>query len=155
MHERGFTLVEIIIALTILALLFTVVSYIQAKGAAGYAVTRQQVEVQESLRIALSKMSTELKTASASTISITSNGRKISFKTSAGPSGFRLDSNARELEKYYDGKYSGVWQPFASNIEDVFFQYDPELAFIDITVKGENGVSGVKEMKTGISLRVR
>lgn len=149
--ERGFTLVEVIIALTILTFLFTVVSYIQAKGATGYAVTSQQVEVQESLRIALSKMSTELKAASASTISITDYGRKISFKTSAGTSGFRFDPIGRELEKYING----VWLPFASNIEDVFFQYDPELAFIDITVKGENGTSGVQELKTGVCLRVR
>jgi prepilin-type N-terminal cleavage/methylation domain-containing protein len=33
MNQRGFTLVEIIIALTILSMLFIVISYIQARGA--------------------------------------------------------------------------------------------------------------------------
>jgi prepilin-type N-terminal cleavage/methylation domain-containing protein len=60
MNQRGFTLVEIIIALTILSMLFIVISYIQARGAASYAATSQSVEVQESLRIALNKMSREL-----------------------------------------------------------------------------------------------
>jgi prepilin-type N-terminal cleavage/methylation domain-containing protein len=39
MNQRGFTLVEIIIALTILSMLFIVISYIQARGAASYAAT--------------------------------------------------------------------------------------------------------------------
>ncbi|MDR9757907.1 MAG: PilW family protein [Thermacetogeniaceae bacterium] len=151
MREQGFTLVEIIIALTIFAFLFTVIAYIQARGAASYTLTSQQVEVQESLRIALSKMSTELKAASPSTVRISNDGRKISFDNSDGTAGFRYDPYSRELETYING----VWLPFASNIEDVLFQYCPELAVAYITVKGKNGISGTQELTTAVSLRVR
>jgi prepilin-type N-terminal cleavage/methylation domain-containing protein len=73
MNQRGFTLVEIIIALTILSMLFIVISYIQARGAASYAATSQSVEVQESLRIALNKMSRELKGAEVGSIEISAD----------------------------------------------------------------------------------
>jgi len=149
--KQGFTLVEIIIALTVLALLFPVIAYMQAKGTASYTFTSQQVEVQESLRIALSKMSTELKTASPSTVRISNDGRKISFDNSERTAGFRYDPYSREVESYING----VWLPFASNIEDVLFQYYPELAVVDITVKGRNGISETQELTTTVSLRVR
>lgn len=151
MGKQGFTLVDVIIALTVFAFLFTVIAYLQAEGTSDYTLTSQQVEVQESLRIALSKMSTELKAAIPSTVRISDDGRKISFNNSDGLAGFRHDPYSRELETYING----VWLPFASNIEDVFFQYYPELAVVDITVKGKKGISRTQELTTAVSLRVR
>ncbi len=151
MGKQGFTLVEIIIALTVFALLFTVIAYLQAKGTNSYTSTSQQVDVQENLRLALSKMSTELRAANPSTVRISNKGRTISFDNSDGLAGFRHDPYSRELETYING----VWLPFASNIEDVLFQYHPELAVVDITVKGKKGSSEIQELTTTVSLRVR
>lgn len=150
MNERGFTLVEIIIALTILALLFTVIAYIQAAGAASYTVTSQRVEVQESLRIALKKMGSELKGGSSSSVSIIDDGQTIIFESASGTSGYRYDARDKELETYVNG----VWLPFASNIEDVLFLYDTDLHLVTIKVRGERERSGSYEVEIGVFLRV-
>jgi prepilin-type N-terminal cleavage/methylation domain-containing protein len=148
--QRGFTLVEMIIGMTIFAFLFTVISYIQARGAASYAVTSQRVEVEESLRIALNKMSSELKEAEAGNISITNNGQQINFVRNAELGAFRYDALDQELETYVNG----AWLPFASKIAGVSFSYDPDLHFIDIVVQGERGIGGVQEAATGVYLVV-
>jgi prepilin-type N-terminal cleavage/methylation domain-containing protein len=122
MNQRGFTLVEIIIALTILSMLFIVISYIQARGAASYAATSQSVEVQESLRIALNKMSRELKGAEVGSIEISADGQKILFSSANVYSGFQFDEDGRELEIDVDESVRESWQPFASNICEVFFR---------------------------------
>jgi prepilin-type N-terminal cleavage/methylation domain-containing protein len=123
MNQRGFTLVEIIIALTILSMLFIVISYIQARGAASYAATSQSVEVQESLRIALNKMSRELKGAEVGSIEISADGQKILFSSANVYSGFQFDEDGRELEIDVDESVRESWQPFASNICEVFYRY--------------------------------
>lgn len=150
MNQSGFTLVETIIALTIFAFLFTVISCIQANGAASYTLTSQRVEVQENLRIALNKMSGELKEAEAESIVVTNNGQKIIFIRDTVSGGFRFDAVDQELETYVNG----VWLPFASCITEVFFQYEPEMHFVDIIVKGEKGASGIQESTTGVYLVV-
>ncbi|MDD4360631.1 MAG: prepilin-type N-terminal cleavage/methylation domain-containing protein [Syntrophaceticus sp.] len=154
MNQRGFTLVEIIIALTILSILFIVISYIQARGAASYAATSQSVEVQESLRIALNKMSRELKGAQAGSIEIEDDGQKILFSSAEGNGGFRYDAAGQELETDVSENIRESWQPFASNICEVSFQYDPNLYFVDIVIKGDGGSGVVQEAATGVSLVV-
>jgi len=149
-NQRGFTLVEIIIGLTIFAFLFTVISYIQARGAASYVVASQRVEVQESLRIALNKMSSELKEAEAGSINIINDGRQVNFISVGEYCGFRYDAVDQELETYING----VWLPFASNIVGVFFQYEPDLHLVDIVIQGEKGASGTQEVTTGVCLVV-
>jgi prepilin-type N-terminal cleavage/methylation domain-containing protein len=154
MNQRGFTLVEIIIALTILSILFIIISYIQARGAASYAATSRNVEVQESLRIALNKMSRELKGAEVGSIEISDDGQQISFRSNGGCGGFRYDAVDQELETDVSENVSETWLPFASNICGVSFHYDPDLYIVDITIKGDGGSGGVQEAKTGVSLVV-
>jgi len=149
MAERGFTLVETIIALTIMAFLFTIIAYIQVRGAMTYSVTRQRVEVQESLRIALNKMSSELREAEAGSIVVGKGGQEISFSRDGACGRFSYDTCDKELEADFEGKPL----PFASNIAAVSFSYDSERRFVDIVVRGEMGRSGVEEVTTGIYLR--
>ena len=141
---------EIIIALTIFAFLFTVIAYIQARVQLAIHLPVSRWKYRKASNCS-QQMSTELKAASPSTVRISNDGRKISFDNSDGTAGFRYDPYSRELETYING----VWLPFASNIEDVLFQYCPELAVAYITVKGKNGISGTQELTTAVSLRVR
>lgn len=152
MNQRGFTLVEIIIALTILSILFIVISYIQARGAASYAATSQSVEVQESLRIALNKMSRELKGAEVGSIVIKDDGQRISisFSNADGDGCFEYRPVAQVLQTYV----SGQPLPVASNICGVSFHYDPELHFVDILIQGEDSSGGIQEAATGVHLVV-
>jgi hypothetical protein len=114
----------------------------------------QSVEVQESLRIALNKMSRELKGAEVGSIEISADGQKILFSSANVYSGFQFDEDGRELEIDVDESVRESWQPFASNICEVFFQYDPELYFVDIVIKGDGGSGVVQEAATGVCLVV-
>lgn len=154
MNQRGFTLVEIIIALTILSILIIVISYMQARGAASYAATSQSVEVQESLRIALNKVCRELKGAEVESIVILKHGQQINFSSAGAASGFRFDEQDQELEMDVDQGVKVVWLPIASNICQVSFQYDPELCIVDIVIKGEDSSGVVQEAATGVRLVV-
>ena len=60
-NQKGFTLIETIIALTILSFLVTAVLLIYAEGYLNYAKNNQKMEVQENLRFTLNKMSREIR----------------------------------------------------------------------------------------------
>ncbi|GAB6275263.1 MAG: hypothetical protein STSR0004_21280 [Peptococcaceae bacterium] len=60
-NQKGFTLIETIIALTILSFLVTAVLLIYAEGYLNYAKNNQKMEVQENLRFTLNKISREIR----------------------------------------------------------------------------------------------
>ncbi|KUK32247.1 MAG: hypothetical protein XD63_0489 [Thermoanaerobacterales bacterium 50_218] len=158
LDESGFTFVEAIMALTIFAIVISAVALIYVTGYRSYYREQQQIEVQESLRIALDKMSRNIRQAVSVTV-CGENGEELEDQTD-GPwlefslsetesSGYRFDEEQQEIEE----KVGGEWQPVASNVTDLNFRYDSESNTVAITVRGEKGNSGVIELSTKVHLR--
>ncbi|MGD0152185.1 MAG: prepilin-type N-terminal cleavage/methylation domain-containing protein [Thermacetogeniaceae bacterium] len=121
MKKSGFSLVEVIVALTIYGFVLMMLSVMLVRGYTSYAMVSQQVDVQESLRIAMDKMSNGIRRAQAGKVLIAANGHQITFTDGQGKAGgYRLDSVNRQIEQKFESK----WLPVASNISDLSFILD-------------------------------
>lgn len=159
----GFTFIEIMVAMTILAVVLTVTSAIYLSGHQHFFREGERVEVQENLRLALGKMSRGLRQARAGEVkvcdqqgqeSLDRKGPWIVFSTPEGStSGYRLDAQEEEIEEKLPGG-TGDWQPLASNITYLHFEYDPASKEVRIVARGEKGKSGPIELSTMVYLRV-
>jgi len=162
----GFTFVEVIVAMTILALVFTGASAVYLSGYQNFFRETDRVEVQENLRFALGKMSRSLRQASGSSVTVyrirgdgqrepspNNTGPWIEFSTSQGPGGYRFDPRDKEIEEKLPGG-TGDWQPLASYISLLYFEYDPAGRKISVVAQGEKGRSGPIDLSTVIHLRI-
>ncbi|HAA90664.1 MAG TPA: hypothetical protein DCE07_08895 [Peptococcaceae bacterium] len=151
--ERGFTFVEVIVAMTILAFVVTIVSLLYVSGYRNYGREEQRIEVQENLRIAVKKMSQKIRQADPESITIDpDNADSITFFVpSEGESGYRFDDADGEIEECIG---DDQWLPIASYITYLRFEYDEVEKTVTITVRGKKGESGPVELSTKIYLRV-
>lgn len=133
MHTKGFTLVETVVALTIFAFMFMLISLVLVRGYKGYVQTTQRIDVQENLRIALDQMSTHIRSARASTVNVTQNRQQLTFFNSQGNAdGYRLDSVGQEIEE----RFGSDWLPIASNVTALDFDFDHTCNMVTINTSG-------------------
>lgn len=146
----GFTLIETIVALTIFYFVVTTVLFLHADGYAGYVKISDRTEVGENLRIALNRMSRNIRQAK-NVRSVADKPPQIKITPSDGQYvyGYRHDPLGREIEE----NISGVYLPIASHVTYLEFKYDHADKTVAIVVKGEKGSSGVIEMRTKVFLR--
>ncbi len=149
--REGFTLVETIVSMTIFCFVFSAVIFLQSSGFAFYVKVNNKVEVEENLRIALVRMSRNIRQAN-SVCSVADNPPKIAITPPAGNDvyGYRYDAYGREIEE----SVGGVYLPIASHITFLEIKHAPDDRTVSIKVKGEKGNSGVIEMSTKVQLRV-
>lgn len=126
---EGFTLVEVVVAVTILVIALSAALLLYAQGTLIYNREEVQVDVQENARIALDRLVRELRSAKEI------NEVKINSIT------FTLDDGSR-VRYYHDTfrqqlmreKGSGV-NPVASFIKDLRFEREPPYASSDVLIK--------------------
>lgn len=149
--REGFTLVETIISMTIFCFIFSAVLFLQSSGFSFYVKVNNKVEVEENLRIALARMSRNIREAN-SVCSLAANPPQIEITPAAGNDvyGYRYDVSGREIEESIGGTYL----PIASHITFLELRYAQDGRTVSITIKGEKGNSGVVEMSTKVLLRV-
>lgn len=152
--SRGFTFIEAVVALTIMAIAVTAASLLYVSGYRQYAREGDRIEVQENLRIAAARMAAKIRQADPGSVSITDSGRCIEFTLSfSGKSaGYRFDPAEKEIEEKTEGTSGYVWLPVASHITDLVFAREGNS--ITVTVEGEKGPSGKVRLSTEVSLRV-
>lgn len=148
MNNRGFTLIETIVAMTVFLVAVTSILYIYSNGYVSYIKNNNKIEAQENLRIALNKISRNIRQAERVT-SVT--GTQITIEPVEGNNicGYRYDSNNKEVEVNAGGTYL----PIASNIVYLNFDYDSNNKVVTITVRGQKDNSDVIEMNTKVQLR--
>jgi prepilin-type N-terminal cleavage/methylation domain-containing protein len=163
--NKGFTLVEAIVSLTIFVLAVSAVLTVYLQGYAGYLENNQKIEVQEGLRIALNRISRDLRQAKSEpeifkqdgSLSRDGTGSKISFLTASGETvTYSFDRRDRELEVRRGA--AGSFQPVVSHIEDLEFQFDSDKKIVAIYIRGKKHNSNppvVYEMKTKVQARAR
>ena len=152
-NERGFTLVEIMVAMTIFAFVLTGILLLYVNGYRSYAGTSRRIEVQENLRYALSWMARDIRQASSVQV--------------LGSDSICLNIPGREPITYqYDGFHQEVEttrsavdtpKPIASNVTALVFvpQSTPDgrIRSVTITITGERWDTGPITMRTRVYLR--
>lgn len=163
-NQKGFTLVETIIALTILSFLVTAVLLIYAEGYLNYAKSNQKIEVQENLRLTLNKMSREIRQASSipgffdynPTIDTNNDGNpsndwdKITFSLNGKTISYYYDLTGKEIQRSVDGEGHN---PMASHVTGLEFQYDSKVKTVTIIIKGKKLNSGEINAVTRVLIR--
>lgn len=163
MNEKGFTLLEAMVALVIFAFVTTVASSVFVQSYFNHVKNNQKIEVQENLRFALNRMARDIRQAAASSVKVYDAGGNLSLR---GPKiNFSLSSTREVVEYSYDstGKeievkrsQAGSPQPLTDRIiTGLEFQYDQDNKIVTVTAKGEKGASGEITLGTQIHLRVQ
>jgi len=155
-RNQGFTFIETLIALTIMAFVVTVISLLYLSGYQDYTRERDRIEVQENLRIAMARMAAKIRQAdpeAPGSVSITDSGRKIRFTLSFSDEKIRyqFDAQDKEIEEVKEDP-GGYTLPFASCITDLVFTREGNS--ITVTIEGEKGKSGKVRLRTEVNLRV-
>lgn len=153
----GFTFVEIIVAMTIFALVLTMISTLYIAGYASYAKENQRIEVQENLRYALNRMSRNLRQARSVSVAVYDGDQlQTGEKTRGNKIVFDMDGVP---PPDYEYEYKGATlyensQPLASFVTGFSVEFDRPSKTVALEVYGEKGKSGRVSMSTTVYLRV-
>lgn len=97
-YVRGFTLVEMVMALVVLGVIsIGIGSYLQL-GAQGYVDTRDREQIQSQARFAVERLSRELRHAVPNSLIVSSDQKCITF-TPIEYAGFYIDSSLDDVDK--------------------------------------------------------
>jgi prepilin-type N-terminal cleavage/methylation domain-containing protein len=135
-YKKGFSLVEMLIALAFASLIITTAGFVYISGVKAWIKGENQIEVQQNLRIAMNTLYNEIRIAD--TIDIYSSGRKIKLHYS--------DINLSEKSYIFDPfskeiKLQDSSSTVAMYIEDLRFQYYNNLILISVTTETKEGVA--------------
>lgn len=164
MEEKGFILVEAIVALTVFSFVVFAAALLYANANRSYARNSQLVDVQENLRISLNKIARDLREATGElnvsrkvdgawkVVEEGEEGTQISYKDSEDNLvAYRFDENDNEVE--VKRGQNDTFHPIASQIKNLEFSFDEEERIVTIKIQGEKGISGTVEMTTRVYLR--
>jgi len=134
-HKRGFSLVELMVALGLVSMVFTVSSLMYFSGVKVWMRGENQAEVRQNLRIAMNTLFNEIKMADR--IDIYSGGRKIDIY-------YDNEVNLKDKSYIFNPYYKELWiddsnGTVAMYIEDLRFQYGGDLLLISITTQAKEG----------------
>lgn len=154
--RRGYTLVETIIAVTLLCLMFAAVYNTCLNGISFWKRNGNRLEVQDNLTISMDRITRELRQAKE--LSASSTSRQLYFKDVTG---------SYVISYYLEGttlkRRQSIGDPIASYVTAVNFQYLPwgtgdtgritENRVVGITLTGEKGNSGPVTLSSTVRLR--
>jgi len=131
-NKEGVSLVELMVALGLVALVFSAAGLMYFTGVKGWDRCENQVEVQQNLRIAMNVLNTEIRRADA--VNIYLDEKKIVLTYSdASTKTYEYKSDAKEI------RLGGSSSTVAMYIDDCVFDYDAgkDLIEVSIIIQGE------------------
>ncbi|MGQ9531240.1 MAG: PilW family protein [Desulfotomaculales bacterium] len=156
-NERGFTLVEIMVAMTIFAFVLTGILLLYVNGYRSYAGTSRRIEVQENLRYALSWMARDIRQAVALDVYGSDGnpakvGPTIRFVLPDGKKvTYQYDAVQREVETKRSA--GDTPHPIASNVSGLQFTWALGRRIVTISITGEQWNTGPITVRTQVHLR--
>lgn len=163
MNEKGFSLIESIIAMSLTSLAVIIILLVYTNNYSSFIKETEKIEVQENLRVAMNRMTDEIKLSTISPVITdsanpgvsTDTGDRIYFKLTynGANTAFRyyFDSTNREIQRYVAGEGNS---PVASHIDKLFFEFDSGENSVTISITGSKGKSGVVELTSKVNLRL-
>jgi len=153
-NEKGFLLVESIIAMALTTVAVIIILMIYTNGYSSFIKQTEKVDVQENLRIAMNRMSGEIRLAAEAPV--ITGGTDITVKLKKSGGGFETiryyyDPVDKEIQRSINGAANN---PVSSNISSLSFVYNSGEKSVTISLNGSKGRSGVVELQTKVSLRL-
>jgi prepilin-type N-terminal cleavage/methylation domain-containing protein len=121
--EKGFTLIEILVTLSMVGLIIAAVYNFYLSGLSGWERSTDQVEYQQSARIALDKIVYEL--VAAKDINIRNQGREIRFSVPGDLRVYRFRLNGPQLVLDAPSTTDQYYTVVALGITDLLFTVEP------------------------------
>ncbi|OIQ58217.1 hypothetical protein MOTE_21490 [Moorella thermoacetica] len=153
-EQRGFTLVEVVVAMALFALLASAVLTIYLQTIFSWRQQEQAVDVQDNLRVAMDRMGREVRQAK----SIKVYTHRI--YTYENPPILVLNEGIQneEIRYYHAGSnlyrvWQGVSNPLACRINNLVFNYDTASRILKIELEGISESGRTITLYTTISQR--
>lgn len=153
--EKGVTLVEAMVAAALMCLVILGSFLLYERGALNWTWTDQETEVVDNLRIALNKVTTEVRGASVGSVVILDpENLRFQDSESGATIWYRFDNG--ELERGVKVGPKFFFQPVTTNvITAVYFSWDrANPALIRIALKGKGSRTGEVSVQTAVCVRV-
>jgi len=120
--SKGFTLIEVVIVIVLIAIIAGIAALIILQGVRGYAAEDQRSSLHYQSRLAMERMTREIRLARSRTaadvpVMTASNFQYINLQGSQ--MGFRLNGNS--IERTEDN--GATWQPLANGVISLTFRY--------------------------------
>ncbi|MDI6631099.1 MAG: hypothetical protein QME13_01575, partial [Thermoanaerobacteraceae bacterium] len=115
LNEKGLTLVEAVIAATLMAVVLCGSLLLYERGVRDWLWTEEYTEVVDNLRIAADKVASEVRGAKANSVVILDEGKTLGFEDSATSTAvyYRFDETHGELERKAG---DGFFQPVTTGV---------------------------------------
>ena len=140
--NKGLTLIELLVTLTIISFVLASIYTFYLAGLRGWHRSIDQIEAQQSARIAMDKIIRELRFAHE--ISLHDQSREIRFKITGDSRTLRFRREGPELiyDSFPTGTSNYMHTKVALGISDLRFSVDHNnLVTVTITAHGETGAS--------------
>ncbi|MEL7567492.1 MAG: prepilin-type N-terminal cleavage/methylation domain-containing protein [Dehalobacterium sp.] len=153
-NDNGFTLLEVVIAMSLLSIVLLAGNQLLFSGLKSWIHGEEQIDVVQNMRVGMDLMTREIrsatgvKTANSNYIIITMTKTDLSTVDVC----YQYDSINKELERK-EGSSSP--QPVSSRISGVTFSYDSgnPIKWVDITMKGQRKDGHETTIKSKVTLR--
>jgi len=152
-NDRGFTLLEVVIAMVLMGMVLLVGSQLIFSGIKSWIHGEEQIDVVQNMRAAMDYMTRDIRTAGEVKTANTSNIKITIPKADFSTVGviYQFDPIDKEVERK---EGTAAPQPVASRISNLTFTYtgDP-IRFVSITLTGMRNDGQEITMKSMVSLR--
>ena len=147
-NRRGFTLIETMLTVTIVTIIFSSIFNIYIRGVLFWHQSQAKNEVSESLRIAMDRLSRELRQAN-NLVAITDNN--LQFKDSYDHLVTYFIYNKNQLNRKISPNLNSA--PIVNNIIKLNAIYNQETHLVTVTITGKSKNTEEISISTSICIR--
>jgi type II secretory pathway component PulJ len=151
--ERGLTLVEVLIASVLMTLVIFASFLLYERGVKDWLWTEQETEVVDNLRIAVAKVTYDVRGATTITVPAVyeSDVASLALVNSNGQTVvYQYDAAAQELERSVAG---GTYQPVTSGVVTAVYFSRPAPALVQVLLKGKGVQTSEVSVRTAVYAR--
>ena len=147
-NRRGFTLIETMLTVTIVTIIFSSIFNVYIRGILFWHQSQAKNEVSESLRIAMDRLSRELRQAN-NLVAITDNN--LQFKDSYDHLITYFIYNKNQLNRKISPNLNSA--PIVNNIIKLNAIYNPKTHLVTVTITGKSKNTEEISISTSICIR--
>ena len=140
--EKGLSLIELLVTLAIISFIITTIYTFYLAGLQGWQRSLDQIESQQSARIAMDKIIRELRYAYE--VSLDEQNQEVRFKIKGDSRTLRFRREGQELifDSYPTGHFNYMHTKVALGIKDLYFKIEGDN-LVTVTLTAANGTNAI------------